>query len=114
MNYLKYFQQNKPFEIDKNDCWTFIQEVYEDEHGIRLPNHPIMTNKPEIASYLTSNIPYEILEKPQKGCIIYYHNGSTHHVGYAIDEKKYIHRTRQKVEISDIPKTAIIYRVLND
>lgn len=113
MNYIKYFQ-NTNYELDKNDCWTFLQEVYYDEHALKLPNHPIMTDKAEIASNLTSNIPYRIVDKAHKGCIIYYHNGSIHHAGYALDEKKYIHKTRQRVEVSDIPQKAIIYEVLSD
>lgn len=113
MNYIKYFQ-NTDYERDKNDCWTFLQEVFLDEHNIKLPDHPIMNDKSEIASNLIENIPYEIVNKAQKGCIIYYHNGTTHHAGYAIDAKKYIHKTRQRVEVSDIPDKAIIYKVLND
>lgn len=113
MNYIKYFQ-NTTYEPDKNDCWTFVQEVFSDEHGIKLPNHPIMTNKAEIASNLTSNIPYKIVNKAHKGCIVYYHNETTHHAGYAIDDKKFIHKTRKRVEISNIPHNAIIYEVLSD
>lgn len=114
MNYLKYFQNTK-YEMDKNDCWTFIQEVYFDEHGVKLPDHPILTAKEQIAGELVnSNMPHRVVEKAHKGCIVYYHNGKTHHAGYAIDDKKYIHKTRQRVEISDIPEKAIIYEVLSD
>lgn len=113
MNFIKYFQNNE-YEIDKNDCWTFLQEVFYDEEGVKLPNHPIMTDKSEIATQLISNIPYKIVKKAHKGCIIYYQNEKTHHVGYALDDKKYIHKTRQRVEVSNIPKNAIIYEVLSD
>lgn len=113
MNYVKYFQNTK-YERDKNDCWTFLQQVFYDEEGIKLPNHPIMTDKSEIATHLISNIPYKIVEKAHKGCVIYYHNGGTHHAGYALNDKKYIHKTKQRVEISKIPENAIIYEVLSD
>ena len=111
MNYIKYFQQNK-YELNKSDCWSFVQEVFFDEHGIKLPDRPIMTDKAEIATCLRSNIPYQLAEKAEKGCIVYYHNGNTHHAGYAINDKKYIHKTRQRVEISPIPTQAIIYKIL--
>lgn len=113
MNYIKYFQ-NTQYELDKNDCWTFLQEVFRDEEGRELPNHPIMTDKAEIASNLISNIPYRIIEKAKKGCVVYYHNGNTHHVGYALNEKQYIHKTKHRVEIGNIPSNSIIYEVLSD
>ena len=112
MNYVKYFQSPK-YEYDINDCWTFLQEVFKDEHNFELPAHPIMTDKSEIASYLKSNIPYKIMEKAEKGCIVYFIRGNMHHAGYAIDSKKFIHKTLQRVEVSDIPPDAIIYKVLN-
>lgn len=111
MNFIKYFQNNN-YEPDTNDCWTFIQQVYRDEHKIELPNHPIMTDKSEIASYLKSNISYQIMEKAEKGCIIYFFKNNLHHVGYALDDKKYIHKTHTRVEVSDIPKNAVIYKIL--
>lgn len=114
MNYIKYFQ-NTQYEMDKNDCWTFVQEVFFDEEGIKLPDHPILTTKEQIAEGLiNSNIKYCIVDKAKKGCIVYYHNGSIHHAGYALDDKTFIHKTRQAVEISKIPTKAIIYKVLND
>lgn len=111
MNFIKYFQQND-YKLNENDCWTFIQEVFKDEHGIDLPDHPIMTDKSEIASNLISNIPYKIVDKAEKGCIVYYHNGTIHHAGYALNDKQFIHKTRQKVEVSTIPPKAIIYKIL--
>ena len=111
MNFIKYFQENE-YVKDKNDCWSFVQKVFKDEHNILLPNHPIMTDKSEIASYLKSNISYQIMEKAEKSCIIYFFKNNLHHVGYALNDKKYIHKTYQKVEVSDIPKDAVIYKIL--
>lgn len=111
MNYIKYFQENT-YELNKSDCWTFVQEVFFDEHGKKLPDHPIMTDKAEAASNLKSNIPYKTVQTAEKGCIVYYHNRNIHHAGYAINDKKYIHKTLKKVEIGDIPSTAIIYKIL--
>ena len=114
MNFIKYFQ-NTQYELDKNDCWTFVQDVYYDEHKVKLPDHPIMTAKDEIATQLVaSNMPHCVVEKAEKGCIVYYRNGKIHHAGYAIDDKKFIHKTLKGVEISNIPENAIIYKVLND
>lgn len=112
MNYIKYFQNTK-YEYDKNDCWTFLQEVYKEEHNLNLPAHPIMTDKSEIASYLISNIPYKTIDKAEKGCIVYFIRGNMHHVGYALNDKKFIHKTFQRVEVSDIPPDAKLYKVIN-
>lgn len=114
MDFLKYFKNDK-YEIDKSDCWTFVQEVYKDEHGVELPNHPILTTKEQIADGLIkSNVPHKLVKKAEKGCIIYYRNGDIHHAGYAIDETKFIHKTKKRVEISTIPEKALIYKVIND
>lgn len=113
MNYIKYFQNTK-YELDKNDCWTLIQDIFKDEQGINLPAHPIMTDKADIATYLISNIPYKELKVPENGCIIYFTRGNIHHCGYALNDKKFIHKTFKSVEISDIPPDAKIYKVLND
>ena len=113
MNYIKYFQNTK-YELDSNDCWTLIQDIFRDEHGIELPKHPIMTDKSEIASYLISNIPYEPLDKPEKGCIVYFTRGDIHHAGYALNDKKFIHKTVKRVEIAPIPQDAKLYKVIND
>lgn len=65
MNYQKYFSDYK-YQYGSNDCWTFVQQVYKDEHNRELPDYPICATKPEIASFLTSNIDYEIVDKAEK------------------------------------------------
>lgn len=109
MNYQKYFSDYK-YQYGSNDCWTFVQQVFKDEHHIDLPDYPIMT-KSEIASYLIDNLNLQEVEKAEKGCIVYYKNGDIHHAGYAINDKLYIHKTRQRVEVSNIPEKAIIYKL---
>ena len=111
MNYIKYFQDYK-YQYGYNDCWKFVQTVFLDEHNISLPDYPICNNESEIETYLTSNINYKLVDKAEKGCIIYVHYGDIHHAGYAINDKLYIHKTRQRVEVSNIPQKAIIYKVL--
>ncbi len=114
MDYLKYFKNNK-YEMNTNDCWTFVQQVFYDEHKIKLPDHPIMTSTERIAGELVnSNIPHKIVESAEKGCIIYYKKGKNHHVGYAISDKLFIHKTIKRVEIAPIPNEAIIYKVIYD
>lgn len=113
MNFIKYFKDNEYIE-GKNDCWTFVQQVFKDEHNFILPEHPILIDKKDIASALISNIPYKIVQIAEKGCIIYYHNGTTHHAGYCLNKKEFIHKTLNGVAVSKIPKNAIIYKVLND
>lgn len=113
MDFIKYFKDTEYIE-NKKDCWTFLKEVFKDEHNIELPDYPIMLENGEIASFLTENIPYCFLDEAKKGCIIYYHNGAVHHAGYALNSKEFIHKTKQGVRVNFIPKNAIIYQVLND
>lgn len=113
MDFIKYLSDKNYIE-GENDCWTFIQTVFKDEHNISLPDHPILIDKQDIATALISNIPYEVVNTAEKGNIIYYHNGKNHHAGYALNDKKMIHKTLGGVEVSNIPKNSIIFKVLND
>lgn len=113
MDFLKYFKETEYID-GKCDCWTLVQEVFKDEHNFILPEHPILIDKKDIATALISNIPYKIVQIPKKGCIIYYHNGKTHHAGYAINNKEFIHKTINGVRIDKIPAKSTIYKVLND
>lgn len=113
MNFIEYFKDSEYID-NKNDCWTFVQRVFKDEHGFILPNHPIMTTKSDIATYLKNNIQFQIINKAEKGCIVYYKHGTTHHAGYSLNNKEFIHKTLKGVIVSKIPENAIIYKVLND
>ena len=108
MNYLKYFSDYK-YQYGSNDCWTFVQTVFKDEQNIDLPDYPI--GESDVAGYLTSNIDLKMVEKASEGCIIYINYGNLQHAGYAINDKLYIHKTRQRVEVSNIPEKAIIYKL---
>lgn len=112
MNYIKYFQENN-YTYNTDDCWTFIQEVFKDEHNIELPEHPILEDE-KIKSFLIANIKHEVVKEAQKGCIIYFSAGNMHHAAYALDNKKMIHKTFKGVEVDDIPKKATIFKVLDD
>lgn len=112
MDFIKYFQDFDYIE-NKKDCWTFVRQVFKDEHNITLPDAPI-ANKSDIATYLIDNIKIEKQKEAKKGCIVYYTHENIHHAGYALDKKEFIHKTKNGVFVSKIPKNAIIYKVLND
>lgn len=113
MNFIKYFTFPK-YEENKCDCWFLVCEIFKDEHNLILPSHPIMISDKDSATYLKSNIDYSIVDKAQKGCIVYYTLGDIHHAGYALDDKKFIHNTKKGVRVDKIPQNATIYKVLND
>lgn len=115
MDYLKYLRNNK-YEKGLNDCWTLVQDIYKDEHNISLPDCPIFESPDEWAEYLKvkSNVPYRIVNKPFKGCLIHFKYKDIEHIGYALNESDYIHKTFTSVAISKIPTKCIIYEVLND
>lgn len=113
MNYLKYFQ-NQKYELGKYDCWAFIQEVFESEQGIKLPDLPIFDD-PENESKLKANIKHIQLKIPQKGCLVFVRTKTLNHVGYAISDKEYIHKTSNTgVVITRIPKYAEFFEVINE
>ena len=109
MDYLKYFKNGK-YQKFKNDCWTLLQDIYIDEHGIILPDIPIFEDE---ESFVRSNIKHKIVDKPKKGVAVHVSVGSIEHIGYAINEKEYIHKTiNQGVKISPIPRYATFYEVI--
>lgn len=110
MNYIRYFQKYK-YQREIDDCWTLVQEIFKDEQDIILPDCPIMTDYTEFAGYLKSNLKYKQIDKPHKGCLIYLHYGEINHAGYAISDKKFIHRTKSNVEVTNIPAKALIYEI---
>lgn len=113
MDFIKYFKNNK-YEKGQNDCWTLVQDIFFDEKNIKLPDCPIMTDYSPFENGLKSNFKYRILDSAKEGCLIHFRRGKSEHIGYALDEKQYIHKTYSRVEISPIPKAALIYEVLND
>lgn len=113
MDFIKYFS-DKEYIKNKNDCWAFVRQVFMDEHNFCLPEYPIMGDNKNIASFLIENISYKIVQKAEKGCIVYYKHDTIHHAGYALNDKEFIHKSLSGVTVSKIPKNSIIYKVLND
>ena len=111
MDFLKYFKNNEYIK-GINNCWTFVQEVYKDEHDYNLPDVPVFDTPSEWKTYLKTNIDYRIAEKAHKGCLIHVWTTVDEHIGYAVDGLKYIHKTSRGVFVSPIPKKCIIYEVI--
>ena len=81
-----------------------------DEHGIELPDIPILEDE---ESFVRENIKHKKIEKPQKGVVVHVSAGELEHIGYALNEKEYIHKTiNQGVKVSPIPKGAEFYEVI--
>lgn len=113
MNYIEYFNNFKYKEGD-NDCWAFVQDIYEKEHNIKLPDCPIFDDVHKRGGFLKSNINYKILNSPKKGALIHTCNKKVEHVGYALNDKQYIHKVQSAVLVSKIPNNCYIYEVYND
>ena len=112
MDLLKYFRVQK-YNRDNYNCWDFVRDIYKEEHNITLPELPIMTDQASV-TFLRSNINYKIVDKAYKGCLIFFHAKGINHVGYAINEKEFVHKNEQSSTVDKIPQSAIIYEVLND
>lgn len=110
MNYLKYFQ-NKEYELGINDCWTFIQEVFKDEHNIQLPDCPICRDDKEYSNYIHANMAVKPVKKAYKGVLVHI-SSKFEHIGYAINEKEYIHKCVEGTIIQKIPNKSLLYEVV--
>lgn len=113
MDYLKYFKDNK-YDYENNNCLDFVRQVYKDEHNVELPECPIFENKSEYESFIKANVKYRLVNKAFKGCLVHISDDKNEHLGYAIDDKKYIHKLEKGVTVAPIPKKCLIYEVLND
>lgn len=113
MNYLKYFNNNK-YTLKDTNCWTFVQDVYEQEKGYRLPDSPVFKTFKEWGQYIKTNVKHVVVNKPFEGCLVHSSNGRREHVGYAISDKEYIHRKEVGILVSPIPQKAVICEVLHD
>ena len=102
MTYLHHF--NKKYELGKCDCWTLVQDIFMEKHGVNLPDCPfaVKENEKEFAKYLKANLILEEINRPKKNCIVH-KSGINEHIGYCIDSKKYIHRTILGTKINRIP-----------
>lgn len=112
MNYLKYYQ-NQKYQLGKYDCWTFIQEVFKNEQNILLPDVPIFNDTNE--GYLKENIKHKVLKKAENGCLVFVKTKFLNHVGYAVSDNEYIHKTGNTgVIISKIPQNAEYFKIIRD
>lgn len=102
---------NKKYIPRKCDCWTLIQDLYLEQHHMRLPDFPIGTDE-ELSEYAFANIKTEEVEVAERGDIVYIiESGQKHHTGYALDKKKFFHRTENGARIDLIPLNASIIRI---
>lgn len=109
MNYLKYFKNDK-WQKSKNDCWTLLQDIFKDEHGKKLPDIPIFEDE---ESFVRGNIKHKKVDKACKGIVVHVSTSKYEHIGYALNDKEYIHKTiNQGVKITPIPKNAELYEIL--
>ena len=109
MNYLKYFKNDK-WQKSKNYCWTLLQDIFKDEHGKKLPDIPIFEDE---ESFVRGNIKHKKVDKARKGIVVHVSTSKYEHIGYALNDKEYIHKTiNQGVKITPIPKNAELYEIL--
>lgn len=111
MDYLKYFKNIK-YVKGENDCWTFIQDIFKEEHNIILPDNPICLSDSGCKSYLKENIKFKIVSNAKKGFLAHVSYKNIEHIGYCVDSKNYIHKSYQGVLCSLIPKYCIFYEVI--
>ena len=109
----EYFTQT--YKAGENDCWTLVQDIFRDEHGVDLPYYPITREEDHAKAYdhFHKNVNFERVQKAEKGCIIVFKSGRVKwHCGYALNSRQYIHRLNHKTTVTDIPAKSSIYKVL--
>ncbi|MDR1169076.1 MAG: C40 family peptidase [Heliobacteriaceae bacterium] len=114
MDFLRYMN-DKEYDEDYNNCWHFVQRVFQREKGHKLPDYPIFDTHKSFKSRLLCNVKYKEhdLRDCQEGCIVHVSALGHEHAGYAINNKQYIHKTRTGVQVADIPAKAQIYEIIN-
>jgi len=111
MDFLKYFTYK--YKENTNNCWEFVCYIYKNEHNYELPKLPIAdSNSKECTSYLKSNINLKLKETAKIGDLIHSMRDNFEHIGYAINNKKYIHLSTIGVKVTNIPSSALIYEVI--
>lgn len=105
----------RTFKSGESDCWTLVRDIFKDEHDIILPEFPFVNddNQNDIYNQCRSNLKLEAVQTPSKGCIVVFRIGKMKwHVGYALNERDYIHHSHEGVLTTLIPENADIYKVL--
>lgn len=107
----KYFGGD--YEKGGHDCWTLLQDIYHNEHGLTLPDFPIFgLTESEYPFYMVANMYVEKINTPEAGCIVH-RSGIIDHVGYCVDGKHFLHRTMNETRCDKIRLDKCeFYRVL--
>lgn len=106
----KHFIGN--YKLGVWDCWTLLQDIYLEEHNIKLPDYPVFTqSKTEFKDFVFNNLLIEEVEEPQKGLFVCYSKKGTVHTGYILNKKEYIHRLEEGTMIDKIRKGLKMYKV---
>jgi len=104
---------NGEYVKGEHDCWTLMQDIFMDVHGISLPDFPIVGfEEKDYADCMVSNMRARKIKEPKQGCIVH-RSGIIEHVGYCLDGKHYIHRTKEETRCDRIKGTkCAFYEVL--
>lgn len=110
MNIEKHFIGS--YKLGKWDCWTLVQDIFLEEHGLQLPDYPHMTqSKEDFRKLVFTNILIEEVKEPEKGLFACYVNNGTIHTGYVLNDKEYIHRPESGTRVDKIRPAIKMYRV---
>lgn len=110
MNIDKHFIGN--YEKKVWDCWTLVQDIFLEEHGVKLPNYPsFTTDDEEFRKEVFANVLLEEQKVPQKGLMAHYINGGVVHAGYVLNEKEYIHRPETGTRVDKLRPIVKMYKV---
>lgn len=113
MDFLKYFKYK--YKENENNCWEFVRFIYKEEHNVDLPELPILdTMQQDCKYFLQSNIKHKLTKEPKRGVLIHVWHKDREHIGYALDNKKYMHLKDKGVRVDDIPQRCLMYEILND
>ena len=107
----KYF--GGEYAKGEHDCWTLLQDIYQQEHDFTLPDFPIFgLTESDYPFYMVANMYVEKIPTPEVGCIVH-RSGIIEHVGYCLDGKRYIHRTLNETRCDKIKaEKCEFYRIL--
>lgn len=94
-------------------CWDFVMEVCKDLYGIELPEYPVTEVQTEFKYRMLANFKHAVVPKGEEkeGDIIVFSLFANQHAGVMINEKNYIHLSKEGVQVRDLRALLGNYKV---
>ena len=107
------YMTKKRYVDGKYICWDFVMDVFKDCYGIDLPEYPVDEIQVDFRKRLIANFEHEKIAKgwEREGDIIAFSLLSNQHAGVMINDKDFIHLSRDGVGIVSLKSLLGNYQI---